>query len=524
MMDEVRQTAIKTSLLMGLFPSAVWKGDVSTLPEFMTEVADDSRKVVKGGIFIAVVGYETDGHLYLKNALDKGAALLIVDSKHIAEHPELLETIGNAPLLLVENTRRAVSILAAEFYRHPSRECAVHGVTGTKGKTTTVHILADILNRAGRRCAVMGTLGVEFKGEKWKSDLTTPGPIEFQKRMRFLADLGATDIACEVSAHAGALSRTASVFFRTISYMNLSRDHGDHFSDGEYLDSKLAISQDAVKINPDVIGLANGRDPHANSFLSPVKPGNRKIFAAFEEDESVDNVHFDLTAQIKTRSHKNLNLVIKTDNWNRDVVFPLIGRFNAQNAAAAAAIAWAVGIDPDTIADGLAHANPVPGRLESVDLGQGFLVVVDYAHAPQPAVEVLRALREITPGKLIGVMGAGGSRDRGKRPMIGEILARDCDIAVITSDNPRKEEPLEIINDIMVGVGKVKNGKAEVIVEADRKNAIGLALKKAANGDTVAILGKGHEDYQIFSDVTIHFDDREVAREWLMSMGFNAEA
>ena len=211
-MDEVRQTAIKTSLLMGLFPSAVLMGDHSMLPEFMIEVADDSRKVFKRGIFIAVVGYETDGHLYLKNALDNGAALLVVDENHIREHPEVIEPAGNAPLLLVENTRRAASILAGEFYRHPSRECAVHGVTGTKGKTTTVHILADILNRAGHRCAVMGTLGVEFNGEKRKSDLTTPGPIEFQKRMRFLADLGATDIACEVSAHAGALSRTASVF------------------------------------------------------------------------------------------------------------------------------------------------------------------------------------------------------------------------------------------------------------------------------------------------------------------------
>jgi UDP-N-acetylmuramoyl-L-alanyl-D-glutamate--2,6-diaminopimelate ligase len=180
----------------------------------------------------------------------------------------------------------------------------------------------------------------------------------------------------------------------------------------------------------------------------------------------------------------------------------------------------ASGIDPDRIALGLSSATPVPGRLERIDLGQNFLVVVDYAHAPQPAAEVLAALRDLTSGKLIGVMGAGGSRDRGKRPMIGEILARDCDLAVITSDNPRNEEPLDIINDILVGVQRVPGAMEKVAVEPDRENAIEFALEKAGDGDTVAILGKGHETYQIFKDKTIHFDDREIARSRLIEMGY----
>jgi len=520
MIDDVKQIEVSSEVINSLFPDGIWKGDVSSLPETYTEVADDSRAVVDRGIFITVTGYETDGHLFLANAVEKGASLLIVDKNHVEANPELIENIENTPLLLVENTRYAASILASEFYSHPSREINIHGITGTKGKTTTVHILAGILNRAGKKCAVMGTLGIEFGDEKWKSALTTPGPVEFQKRLRFLADSGATDIACEISAHAGALSRTASVFFKTITYMNLSRDHGDHFSEDEYLDAKLAIARDAVKINPGVIGIANGHDQHADKFLSPIKPDNRRKFAVYEEESDAVSDEIDFSVFIKGRTHKALELEIRAEKWTRDVNLPLIGRFNAQNAVAAVAIASEIGISPDNVVDGLNNVSPVPGRLESVDCGQDFLVVVDYAHAPQPAEEVLHALKDITKGKLIGVMGAGGSRDRGKRPMIGEVMARECDVAVITSDNPRKEEPLEIINDIMVGVGRARDSKAEVIVEVDRRNAIGLAIEKASAGDTVAILGKGHEDYQIFSDVTIHFDDREITREWLISRGF----
>jgi UDP-N-acetylmuramoyl-L-alanyl-D-glutamate--2,6-diaminopimelate ligase len=181
------------------------------------------------------------------------------------------------------------------------------------------------------------------------------------------------------------------------------------------------------------------------------------------------------------------------------------------------------GIRPGKIVEGLSGTKQIPGRLERIDMGQPFLVVVDYAHAPQPAHEVLTALRETTRGRLIGVMGAGGSRDRGKRPMIGEVLTRDCDIAVITSDNPRREEPFDIINDILVGTQRVKEPRAEILVEADRRKAIEMALERALSGDTVAILGKGHETYQIFKDETIHFDDREVAREWLARKRYEKE-
>jgi UDP-N-acetylmuramoyl-L-alanyl-D-glutamate--2,6-diaminopimelate ligase len=511
-MDEPRQRKVTAERIREIFPDAVMRGDTSPI---LTSVADDSRKVTSGGIFVAVVGYETDGHIFLAQAVDAGAELLVVDKTHVENDPGLLSPVPGRPMLLVENTRLAASLLADEFYGHPSFETRVHGVTGTKGKTTTVHFIADIFRADGHSTATMGTLGIELDGEAWQTSLTTPGPIDFQKYLRILVDRGVDDVVCEVSAHAGALSRTASVRFETVTYMNLSRDHGDHFSTDEYLEAKLSISRDAAKVNPDVRGLANVRDIYAEDFLEPIATKKRFRFAAFETDEDTESPESNLYAQITGKSPDKLELLIHTESWERKVTLPLVGRFNAENAAGAAAVATVSGIRPQKITEGLSNAKQIPGRLERIDMGQPFLVVVDYAHAPQPAQEVLAALRETTRGRLIGVMGAGGSRDRGKRPMIGEVLARDCDIAVITSDNPRKEEPFDIINDIIVGTQRVREPHAEIIVEVDRRKAIETALDRALAGDTVAILGKGHETYQIFRDETIHFDDREVAREWL---------
>jgi UDP-N-acetylmuramoyl-L-alanyl-D-glutamate--2,6-diaminopimelate ligase len=516
-MLEAHQIPISLDRIKALFPDGEWHG---IPPSVFQGVADDSRKVVKGGIFVAIKGLQTDGHLYVEKAREAGAELLIVDERHVHEHKSLLLSIAQVPQLHVPDTRKAASILAAEFYCHPGMEIPIHGVTGTKGKTTTVHLIGEMFTAAGRKPAVMGTLGIEFGDEKITTGLTTPGPIEFHSRIRSLVDSGATDIACEVSAHAGAFYRTSDVRFESVTYMNLSRDHGDHFSDTEYLDAKLAISRDAAKLNPDVHGIGNARDPHTQEFLEPIALSRRFTFAAWEENEDQSGVEADLGVRILDRSPLGLKISIATGDWVRDVSFPLIGRFNAQNAAAAASVAAVSGIDPDIIAAGLANARPVPGRLERINMGQGYLVVVDYAHAPQPAEEILAALREFTKGRLIAVMGAGGSRDRGKRPMIGEILARDCDIAVVTSDNPRDEEPFDIINDIMVGVRRTVDKRADVIAEADRRAAIYIALDRARSGDTVAILGKGHETYQIFKDETIHFDDREVAREWLEKHGY----
>ncbi len=515
-MNEPRQIPVKIEKIRQLLPDGVWRGQA---PAELIAVADDSREVIPGGTFVAIVGHETDGHVYLAKAVEAGAALLIVDSKHVEGNPGLLEPVKDRAILLVPDTRQAASILADEFYGHPSRELRIHGVTGTKGKTTTVHLIADILREAGLRPAAMGTLGVEFEENRFSSALTTPGPIEFHRRLRYLADRGATDLACEISAHAGAFLRTSSARFETVAYLNLSRDHLDDFSWEEYVDAKLTIARDAVKINPSVKGIANARDTFSAQFLDPIAPENRLRFAVFAEGENPLDPASDLAVIIHSRSSIDLSMTVRTKKWEREVLLPLIGRFNAENAAAAATVAMSMGLAPDVIAQGLNRAKSVPGRLERIDLGQAFLVVVDYAHAPQPAQEVLACLREATEGNLIAVMGAGGSRDRGKRPMMGEVLAKDADIAVITSDNPRKEEPLDIINDILVGVGRVKEASAEIIVEVDRRKAIETALERARKGDTVAILGKGHETYQIFRDRTIHFDDRETAREWLEKHG-----
>ncbi len=516
-MIEPRQIPVTRGKLENLFPDAEWHGEP---PGLLTAIADDSREVVEGGAFVAIMGLNTDGHLFLKQAVEAGAALIVVALDHVKAHPELLQPVEGIPQIHVADTRKAASKLAAAFYANPSNAAAVHGVTGTKGKTTTVHLIADILAAAGRKPATMGTLGIEFGEEKIKTDLTTPGPIEIHRNMRALVDSGATDIACEVSAHAGAMLRTSDVRFETVTYMNLSRDHYNHFSAEEYLDAKLAIARDAVAINPQVWGIGNAGDEHTEAFLMPIDPARRLTFAAYDESEETGEAEINLTGKILGSSLGELRLIFSSSGWEREILLPLVGRFNAENACAAATVAIAMGIDPDTIAAGLQNARPIPGRLERVDLGQNFLVVVDYAHAPQPAREVLTCLQDLTKGRLIAVMGAGGSRDRGKRPLIGEVLARSCDIAVVTSDNPRDEEPLDIINDIMVGFTRAPEKRAEVFVEVDRRKAIERALEQAQAGDTVAVLGKGHEDYQIFKDRTIHFDDREVSQEWLKNHGY----
>ena len=282
-MNESRQMPVKRARLIQLFPGAEWIG---SFPDEYIEVANDSRKVTSGALFVAIVGFETDGHLFLKKALDAGASTLMVQAGHLNNSPELLEPVKGASILVMQDTRRALSILASEFFGKPTFETRLHGVTGTKGKTTTVHLLGDIFTVAGLKPAVMGTLGVEFNGKLSESKLTTPGPIEFQGIIRSLVDQSASDVICEVSAHSGALARTASARFETVTYMNLSRDHGDHFSPEEYLDAKLAISLDAVKVNPHVSGIGNARDPHAEAFLEPIAKDRQFRFAAFEESET----------------------------------------------------------------------------------------------------------------------------------------------------------------------------------------------------------------------------------------------
>lgn len=520
-MIEIKQQPISLETIRRLFPNAEWLGETRTQ---YTSVSDDSRTVTEGGIFVACQGYETDGHLFLYKAQEKGAGLLIVERNHVRTNPDLISHLQSASLLLVDNTRRALSVLASEAYGNPSRLINVHGITGTKGKTSTVHMCEAIFKEAGRNPALIGTLGVELGNEKWSTKLTTPGSIEFQKWLRFLLEKGATDIICEVTAHSGALARTFSVHFASVTYLNLSRDHGDHFSENEYIEAKMTISRDAVGINPNVWVLGNIRDPHTERFLGSADKTRQFRFAAYEEHETPLDGECDLVCRITSKSFTGMVLALESKYCHDSINLPLIGRFNAQNAAAASSIAVIAGIPSAAISAGLSNLPQIPGRLERIDNGQNFLVIVDYAHAPEPAREILIALREITQGKLIGVMGAGGSRDRGKRPMIGEVLAQYCDLAVITSDNPRDEEPLDIINDILVGVQRIPEGSQKVKVEADRRNAIYLALENAKKGDTVAVLGKGHENYQIFKDKTIPFDDREVVREWLIEHGYRRKS
>jgi UDP-N-acetylmuramoyl-L-alanyl-D-glutamate--2,6-diaminopimelate ligase len=444
-------------------------------PVEIGDLAYDARAVGPGTLFFCVPGSRVDGHDFAADAVAAGAVALVV------EHPLDLDV----PQLVVPDARRAMAPAADEFFGRPSEELQIAGVTGTNGKTTTAFLMYSILAAAGRRPGLLGTIESRVGGERRPAIRTTPEAIDVQRAFREMLDAGDRSCAMEATSHGSELGRLDRVRFSALVFTNLSQDHLDfHGTMERYFEAKRRL-------------FLEGRPPAA------INVGNewgRKLAA-----DRPDALTFGFAddAEIGPAELDGIELKLR-------------GRFNAENALGALAASRLLGIEDDPVARGLEAVRGVPGRFESVVEGQPFEVIVDYSHKPEALDSVLRTARDLATGRVICVFGCGGDRDRGKRPLMGRIASELADLAIVTSDNPRSEDPQAIIDEILSGV------EGDVEVEPDRAAAIERAISAADEGDVVLIAGKGHEQGQEFADRTIPFDDREVARDVLRRLGAKA--
>lgn len=451
----------------------------------------DNRKVTQGALFFCVRGEKSDGHDFAPAAVEAGAAALVCEKRLDLAVPQLV----------VGDTRASMAPIAACFNGYPTRDMKLAGITGTNGKTTTAFLLRDILEYAGLPSGLMGTVKQVVGGVEEEVVRTTPEAIDLQASFRRMLEAGDEACVMEVSSHAMVMHRADSIDFDLAVFTNLTQDHLDFHSDMEdYFQAKrllFAAGPGAAVVNVD--------DEYG-----------RRLATEFDcLTYSANGAAADYSAVEVSFNAGGASFLLQSEHGDIPVTTMLPGSFNVANALAALAGAIALGVDPDEAVAGLADAGRVPGRFEPIDEGQDFAVLVDYAHTPDSVENVLRAARGLTDGRLISVIGAGGDRDRAKRPLMGRAGAELSDLAVITSDNPRSEDPAAIIEDVLAGI----EDRDAVLVEQDRDAAIGLAIREAGPGDTVVIAGKGHEQGQEFENGRkIPFDDREIARKHLREL------
>ena len=475
--------AIKTALT----ERGLLVGMSGEIPKEATGISDDSRKVSRGDLFVAVRGWNSDGHDFLDAAAQRGAAIAIVEDP----------SRTTLPSLVVREGRRAAAVASATAYGDPARNLRLLGVTGTNGKTTTTSIMRHLFDDGDGSSASIGTLGVLVGsgGEilPGGSGLTTPGPVELQRILRDLADRGAQTIAMEVSSHSLDQRRVDGLEFDVAVFTNLTRDHLDYHGTMErYLEAKVRLL-DYLKADGTVV--INADAPEWNSLKARSRP---LTFAVRESaDVRAEDIRY-------TSEGSEWRLV--TPRGSADVSLPLIGDINVENALAAAATAFALGQTPASIASRLRTVPQVAGRLEIISTRP--TVLRDYAHTPDALERSLKTARAFARGKLIVVFGCGGDRDKGKRPLMGEIAERGADCAIVTSDNPRTEDPDAIIDDIEAGMRGSKHQRV-----TDRLSAIQRAIDLAEDGDIVLLAGKGHETYQIRGTTSYPFDEKEIVRE-----------
>jgi UDP-N-acetylmuramoyl-L-alanyl-D-glutamate--2,6-diaminopimelate ligase len=470
-----------------LHGAGLLSGEAGPLPTTVDAITDDSRAVQPGALFLAVRGAERDGHAYLAVAAERGATAAVVDDP----------SRTSLPALVVSDTRRAAAIAAATFYGGPADSLRLIGVTGTNGKTTTVGMLRHLLDAPSARAASIGTLGVLVGGTGTPLDggsgLTTPGPVELQRVLHVLRDRGVGAVAMETSSHALHQRRVEGLTFAAAVFTNLTRDHLDYHGTMEsYFSAKAMLVE---QLAPDGVAVVNA-DDRAWDTLPPVPRTVRFGLGAAA----------DVRARHVRSTPDGSSFTIVLGDESRDVVLPLIGDFNVANALAAAAAAWALGVPADTIAARMATMPQVPGRLEIVN--ERPTVLRDYAHTPDSLERAIAAVRPFAHGRLIVVFGCGGDRDRGKRPEMGRIAARGADVVIVTSDNPRTEDPERILDDIEAGMEGTPHERIE-----DRRDAIARALDIAGSDDLVLLAGKGHETYQVRGTARLPFDERQIVHE-----------
>ena len=457
------------------------------------EIGYDSRKLNNNSLFICISGFEDDGHRYIEQAIKRGANAVVIEK-------ELKNYNEDITYIRVKNSRMAMSKIAATFYNYPLNELSLIGVTGTNGKTTTTYLIKSILEKAGSRVGLIGTIKNVIDDKNLPSVRTTPESLDLYRIFREMVENDLDYAVMEVSSHALDLYRVYNMEFAVAVFTNISQDHLDyHQSITDYLETKSVLFTQLKKNGTAVINID---DPHSDKIIETSV--GRVLTYSIEKDSNFKaqdilltprNVEFDIAGMGK------INLC-------------LTGRFNVYNALAATGAGYSLGLDYKTIKSGLESVQGVAGRFELIDNGQDFAVIVDYAHTPDGMENVLETARELVSGNIIVVFGCGGDRDSSKRPIMGQIGIKYGDYCILTSDNPRSEDPLTILRQIQAGIDK-HSSQTPYNVIPDRKEAIFKAIDKAGQGDMIIIFGKGHETYQIFKDKTIHFDDREEAKEAL---------
>ncbi len=455
-------------------------------------IAYDSRQVKPGFVFVAVEGFTTDGHYYVEQAVARGAVAVVVQKE--------IPLPAGVAYMRVPDTRLALALLAARFYDYPSRKLKLIGVTGTNGKTTTTHLLAAIYRAAGNKVGLIGTIANWIGDRALPVAHTTPESLDLQKLLADMVGEGVGVAVMEVSSHALALNRVAGCAFDAGVFTNITQDHLDFHRDmDDYLEAKMLLFRKLGQDGKPALAVINADDPRAEKIIAVTRV---PVFTC------------GLSAGVQVRARevkvtpRGVSFTVSSPWGESPVNLKLTGYFNVYNALAALTAAVAGGVPLPLAVEALQAVEGVPGRFELVDRGQDFTVVVDYAHTPDGLENILTTARAITRGNLITVFGCGGDRDPTKRPLMGEIAARLSDLPVITSDNPRTEDPLKIIAQVEEGVRRVRS---DYQVVPDRREAIRFALKTAAPGDTVIIAGKGHENYQIIGTTKYPFDDRSEA-------------
>lgn len=482
--------------LLNLLPQAQASGSVDKI---ITDITADSRTVKAGSLFICLKGATVDGHKFLPMAAAKGAVAAIVE-----DMPEKIP--AGVTLIKVPDTRAAMELVTPFFFDYPGKQLRMIGVTGTNGKTTTTNIIRLILRKAGYKVGLIGTINIMIEDEISESHNTTPDVVDLQKALYAMRCAGCDYCVMEVSSHALALNRVAGIEYDCAVLTNITQDHLDfHKTMENYRDAKSLLFEH----------LTDGDKPNKNAVFNMDDPSSaiikrRTKANALTYGEGQDNDIYPLSFTVEP---KHMQLLLHTPVGEMDLELKITGEFNVYNVMGTVAAMLAEKIDKEIICSVLDGFDGVPGRFQLVEAGQPYTVIVDYAHTPDGLENVLKTARSITKGRLWVVFGCGGDRDNKKRPIMGGLALELADNVVVTSDNPRTEDPELIIDEIFTALQKIPQGK-QVVRLSDRREAIDYALTHAADNDVILIAGKGHENYQILKDRTIHFDDKEVVMEY----------
>ena len=491
--------------LKELLTKTVCKNVVGSVEINISDVTADSRNVREGSLFFCLIGAKVDGHAFALEAIQKGAAAIVAEKD--------IKISSACTVIYVDSTRKAMEDMAPYFFGYPSRKMRMIAVTGTNGKTTTTHIISHILHTAGYKTGVIGTIHALIGDREIPTHNTTPDVIDLQRLLWEMAEEKVEYVCMEVSSHALVMGRVSGCEFDTAVFTNLTEDHLDYHKTMENYANAKAMLFDMIssagQFKKNKTAWVNRDDDYASIMESAVQ--DKKVCTCYSYGMTGTS---DLYIFDTTFTSKNSIFHLRFHGKEYLVKTKLAGRFNIYNSTAAAAAAFSEGVPAETVVKALSTFQSVPGRFELIDEGQPFTVVVDYAHTPDGLEKVLTTAREITEGRVIAVFGCGGDRDKLKRPVMGHIAGEYADIVIITSDNPRTENPLTIIEEVKAGIEEIlaKNPHLQYKIEPDRRKAIQKAISLAEEKDMVIIAGKGHENYQILKDRTIHFDDREEVR------------